>query len=289
MIGYFRNVVRTYGRRGAAVSDAALGSRGQRARIDVQESSDVVSTLLVAKAVLQRPIVVMVPISRLRDGIGRSFGSNHPFLRALSEDADGLEPASLSEYYSRCICRTATEVLDLSEAVAPGLRGLPAAAFVMPWHRIDPIAIAERRDRLIRDAGRRHGIELSIADGQNLFGPVSEQKLRLEYKRLTMLRRSMAKLGYRRGDGWDGDISGELLVDSDGCWCIRIRWGLHRAAVAAHLGRDDLPIRFENPPVVGTSAALWPQVRAGRLKVDGALAVLDRFIKGEAPMACCYR
>ncbi|WP_290651123.1 hypothetical protein [Aquisalimonas sp.] len=193
----------------------------------------------------------------------------------------------LEAYYRQCQPASAAEVLGLPEDQAPGLSGLHAHAYTMPWWAGRPDL--QKRALWRKREAAQYGYQLSITDGNKNYGPVSLENGELEILRLTRLYQSMSLHGYQRHDGVDGDVKGMLLTDAGGNWCVSTRSGQHRVAVAAALGLESIPVRINHAPVKREELLYWPQVAEGRISPDGALVVFDRTMRGDPPPACDFR
>jgi len=87
----------------------------------------------------------------------------------------------------------------------------------------------------------QHGRLLRLRDGIGHFGPVSDKFGEMEVERPRRPWQSIRNEGYLRQGGPDGDVKGQLLTDSLGEWCVLVRSGKHRVAIAAALGYDAIP------------------------------------------------
>jgi hypothetical protein len=122
------------------------------------------------------------------------------------------------------------------------------------------------------------GVLLDSCDGQCLI----EMKPDNEARHLQKLCISMQSSGFVRHDGPHGDVEGWVLVRADGAYCVQIRGGQHRAAVASALGFVSIPVRISHAAIKYEMADYWPQVRAGRMSKSGAQSVFDRVLEGKA-------
>lgn len=234
-----------------------------------------------------RGVVLDIPLERCRNSLGTAFGEQEPYVATLRRDATRrYEGSLLEQFYAGCQPRTAAEALGLSADEAPGLAALPAPAFTMPWRNESPEAMLRRRSEWLRQEAAALGLTLSLEDGYNHFGPVTATKGRLEMERLRRVEISVRRSGFQRHDGREGDVTGVLLMQRDGFWCVEIRAGQHRTAVAAALGLTSIPVRFLGPPVKREDVDYWPQVVAGRITRDGAWRVFDRVMRGDPPPSC---
>ena len=235
-------------------------------------------------APLDRGYLLDVPVGRLRSSLGiRLFGGHHPYMVAAAAATETEQRDHLRDAYSRFQPRTAADVLGVTAAQAPAFADAVPLGFLMPWELGDPETRVRERTAWYEQEARDFGEALTIAEGANLFGPVSEAKLTLELHRLSALRASIAEAGYHRHDGDDGDVEGWMLTTHEGAWRVVVSRGQHRAASVAALGLPTLPVRITHQPIKRDDAPYWPQVQAGRITTEGARAVFDRVMRGDPP------
>ena len=82
-----------------------------------------------------------------------------------------------------------------------------------------------------------HGLSL-VCHGHQAYGPVSNDKVRLEAKRLTKVLESIKKVGYDINYGLP---RGYFLIDIDGSWIFHVVGGKHRMAALIYLGWKNIP------------------------------------------------
>ena len=208
----------------------------------------------------------------------------HPFIMAAKK---GLEyqsfggaraavTASLADFYASYQPGSLHEVFWEPVDRAEKLSDYPAWSVMMPWQGGDHIdSWMQKVSETVRKEGRRGKGRLTIADGWSWSGPVSPEKLSLEAKRLTRTLWAIKKRGYRRHDGFDGDIRAIVLVDSGEDWVWQSYAGQHRAAVLSALGVEQIPVRLSGLVRVNDVLA-WPQVTNGLYTADQALHIFNR-------------
>lgn len=122
---------------------------------------------------------------------------------------------------------------------------------------------------------------ITIKDGFTYFGPVSDEKVKVEALRYYNLIQSLCDKGYNRSDHFEGDICGEIIINKNGEW----RWlagpGQHRAVVLSSLDYQNIPVRvlrlvFEN------EVDIWPNVTSGLYTKKGALKLFHTIFQGNA-------
>lgn len=236
---------------------------------------------------LFRSLLVEVPLARCRSSLGVAPDERHAFVSTLIDGVPNTyEGSKLECYYRHCRPSTAAEVLGISPSDAPGFSQISPLSYLMPWYGGQPLEILARREIRMVEEAAEFGFDLANSDGLTHFGPVSPEKGALEIRRLGKLYRSMKEQGFIRSDAERGDVSGALLTDSTGAWCVYVGYGQHRIAVAAALGLKFIPIRIGSPAVKREEVMYWHQVLEKRITPDGALAVFDRVMSGEPPPSC---
>ena len=187
--------------------------------------------------------------------------SSHPFVAALSEGIGALE-----SFYSQCSPGSLCEYHGVQDASE---KDWLVPAWEVPW--------IQRVARLPPPGecglGPEHGV--------SFYGPVSPDKLALEYRRLVELRAAIQNGGYQ--PGLYGDIDGYFMLDQQGQYRFFVRGGKHRAAVLAHLGWTHVPVVFKRewPRVVRLrDSSEWPLVHDGTLAEPAARAVFSSYFSG---------
>lgn len=252
---------------------------------------DIPDRLLDATRHLGRSLLADVPLRACREAVGIGFDGHHPVVEAarLLEHDRAEARDALADFYHAFQPATAADVLGVPAKEAPTFARHPPLGYILPWEPGTPEdRLAGRTAWFVGEAAREN-VRLTIQDGANAFGPVSSEKLDLEFLRIQKVYESIRDRGYVRDDSEDGDVYGWLLTQNDGTWCVVLDRGLHRAAAAMALGYDSLPVRFKHAPVRREGLHYWPQVRAGHITPDGARATFDRVMAGEPPRGCAYR
>jgi hypothetical protein len=233
---------------------------------------------------------------RMRDvrgffGLALMTREMHPFFwamsRALDEDDEEtrrqIVEATLADYYAAVRPCSALEVMDLEEADAPGLVGIPAFSFIMPWSPRDVDELTKARARSVRFEGIQNGRFSDIGHGLTAFGPVTPEKLALEVHRICTLLSSVRRRGFSPAF-FEGPLKVTGLRRGD-----TYRWstesGQHRFAMAGAVGLESVPAR-----VVGIvrreDARYWPQVANGTFTAAGAEKVFDRIYDARPAKVC---
>jgi hypothetical protein len=236
----------------------ATSAKSRRARAPVRATPDMGPREL--KYLLDDPVMV-VPMERMRYPFAQRFTyEEHHFLRYY---VDGID--ALRRFYE---LHRPTSVFEAYRLPTP--EGVEAPPFGPPWFK------CARTHRGEGGLGPEHG--------DQSCGPVSEQKLWLEARRLDAVLDSIDRYGFR--PDLRGYPQGYFLVREDGDWVFVIRGGVHRVAALAHRSFQDLEVRFipHHPRTVDErDATAWPMVREALLTRDAALAIFRQFFQPRIP------
>lgn len=239
-----------------------------------------------------KPVLVEVPVGKLRGlgpmGFRLLVGESHPFIETAQSILEGVckkyRGSKLEEYYQLCQPQNVGEALGINPNQDPVFLFEPYA-FVLPWsgkpNKQQLKIVWNRADR----ENRQHGSSVRGKEGFQLFGPVSDAKGELEFKRIKEVSLSIKDKGYLRNNGPNGDIEGRLLVSS-GKFVVLISGGQHRAAAAVANGYDKLPVRLgsKNPTIINPKYIQnWPGVKSGVYTARSAHAVFNRIMEGTQP------
>lgn len=215
----------------------------------------------------------------------------HPFVKALEAcrgEADAQAARTVIEdtlrtYYEQVQPGSAVEALGVTDDEAPGLRGMPASVYLLPWSGQTIDQESDRFRRIAKHEGLENGAVVSLSDGLTTFGPVTRAKLSLEVGRLSGLVTSTTARGFTRLAPRSPLEVAAIRSGNQYKWLINT--GQHRFATAAALAIKSLPavvtqvIRREDAPY-------WPQVVSGVFTEAGALSVFDRIFSGTPAPVC---
>lgn len=238
------------------------------------------------------PILFDVPLERCR-GLGLmafscSKDSAHPYIRTLQDYLSGnvtvYSDSALKTYYMNFQPKIGSELLGLSPT-GNKLFLKPVLWFSEPW-----IASPSRREekskiRIMRNESSEHGLSERSGGEWNHFGPVSDDRGELEFRRLISVLVSIKAAGYVRANGSDGDVCGEILV-RDNDYRIKIIRGQHRICALAASGYAKAPVRIVANKwgvLRREDAKYWPAVRSGAFSLAQAREVFDRIFEGRQP------
>lgn len=188
--------------------------------------------------------------------------------------------ALLRRYYQNVRPANALDVMGLTASDAPGLCSARPIADPFPWEASDP-QLRERYVGGFLDKDAREFGAQAIPQGHTYFGPVSEEKIRMEALRITSLCRSIERDGFVAAANGDIDIWAIALRNEAGEYRWILQGGQHRAAVAFAMGIRDITVAVRYV-VRREDAAHWQNVRGGMFSQNGALKLFDRIFHGAA-------
>jgi hypothetical protein len=237
----------------------ALEAREGSSRKRYPEAMEVPALNPKGLAYLTGDPVFSVPMERVRYPDGRFYThEEHHFMMYYRGGVDALrrfyaehQPVNMFEYHF---------------LKAPGGKDVPKCG--APWFRDCRLELSKGEEGL----GLEHG--------DQAHGPVTEQKLMLEARRLDRVLESIKEHGFRPEMG--GYVRGFFMLRTDGRWVFTIRGGFHRTAAQAHLGYKAIDVQFYNsyPRFVEEADCLeWPMVKSGQVSQDEALALFSQFFR----------
>lgn len=237
----------------------------------------------------ERPVLIEVSLARGRGlgGCELTERGAHPWVCAIREARSSNRPRSvirevLDDYYRAVQPSSAAEWLDLEDGAVPALEDQPPWARVWPWEGRDIETRRNKAEAAASVEGEQFGRNLTIEDGWNNFGPVSDRLLEMETDRLFELMQSIRRYGYRRKDRPGGDIDVAVLWNDEDQWGFKTTGGAHRAAVLAGLGYEQIPVRITRM-VRRKDVDIWPNVSSGLYSREQAVALFDRILEGQRP------
>ena len=240
---------------------------------------------------LPEPVVVNVPMKRLRQRYWFSLTEEmNPFVATLARYRDqeyiSYAGSSLEDYFRLFSPNDIIEAIGLKPSEAPDFAGVDALGYCLPWKNGSPESKIKLRERVIREEALKFGVKISGEDGWPDFGPVSQRLGQLEMDMLISVYESIKVEGYRRHSGRDGDLRGQIFIDSELNWCVNVWWGNHRLASVAALGYEAIPVRFETMPIRDSEVSRWPQVMNRNIEREAALRIFRRVLSATPPPAC---
>ncbi|MEX0928735.1 MAG: hypothetical protein WD266_04125 [Balneolales bacterium] len=214
--------------------------------------------------------VFSIPVSRLRYFGGLAFFyDQHHFMQYYKEG-----PAALVRYYKR---HQPGNIFEKHFLPTPANRHLPHKGisgnpwlFGVPW-------------LYTHDTGTYNGGEKGLGPehGIQAYGPVTNEKIMLETRRLSDVLKSIKKTGFKP-DVLGGYPRGYFLMDLKGRWSFLLDAGLHRVAALVHLGYRRIPVQFQTafPRVIKQAESRqWPMVKKRYLSEKEAVDIFMQYLK----------
>jgi hypothetical protein len=237
----------------------------------------------------KKPFIINVPLTRCCSWLGFNLVNQlHPYVRTavayLHNNKITYENSPLRQYYDYFQPDNASTVLGLVPGTSEFFEKSPPSWRIYPWNPNQPEKVAAAKRKITREENSARGLSLDADHGYTVFGPVSNEKGKLEFSTLVNLVNSISKSGYIRTNRPDGDI--QAIVAFDMCDNVRyfISKGHHRVAVLAALGHETIPIRVSRNLVVRQNEAnKWPHVRDGLFSPEQAIEVFERVFNGQPP------
>lgn len=239
-----------------------------------------------------QPVLLDIPVSRLRGFGSAAFpctqDGGHPFIDTLLEYRsgviDGPAASALARFYRAWQPKNAAEYLGVKTGGCHEelLRLKPVEA-IFPWWNILP---RKKREGFRREVSLSHGAKYrdSLNNDWNFCGPVDDDFLEREFRRLVSVYENVRK-SYYRDARFDGDITGMLMLNGSD-WRVQVRSGHHRISALVARGDHSVPVRlfFKVPPIVRREDfGFWPHVVNGKIGGDEALRIFDRIFDGIPP------
>ena len=89
------------------------------------------------------------------------------------------------------------------------------------------------------------GKSLESSEGDSMFGPTSDAKIKVELDRLIKVYESIKKNNYFVDGTGRNNIGVVVMVDNDDDWRVHIASGHHRAAALGALGKNIFQFNLE--------------------------------------------
>jgi hypothetical protein len=186
----------------------------------------------------------------------------------------------LRQFYKEVVFKDALEVLSMNESNAPGLRGIPSWAAVVPWSMSTPKLNVLNMKNAIEAENARIEKGILVEEGSGFWGPVTEKKFSIEVRRLITLINSVIKHGYIRHDGPDGDIPVTVMVKNNGQWALKLNAGMHRTAVFSALYNEEKVVVRITAVCHESDVDAWPNVQNRSFLRETALNFFSRNVDG---------
>ncbi len=225
----------------------------------------------------QNGIVIDVELDKGRSLPCFSFAkhSNHPFVIAsryanLNEDKIFY---ILNNFYNLVKPFGALDVFGITNSKSIA-KNYPYWAIVMPWDTENQQEWFEIIKKSVLSENVKMGQKIGVEKGWSWLGPASDEKIRIESKRLLNVLKSIQGNGYIRNDNIDGDIKVNILVKNTNEWVWQSITGQHRASVVSFLNYETVPVRVMRV-IRREDAQYWPNVQNGLYTINEGLHIFD--------------
>lgn len=224
-------------------------------------------------------IAFEVPLEKCQSLLHSSYHlkGNHPFVETLLQYRVNPElrydTSLLKTFYSTFQPATVLAAFvspkERQRFITSPLNTMPTDSYhpFFPW------------DAQIRTAKGEGGLDAS--HGHQSFGPVSQVKGEMEFRRLTDVYESIKAKGYIPQSEEDGDIRGFFLRTDDDYRFV-VRQGLHRTPALSVLGYPSIRAKFfKGLPraIFLRDSAHWPQVESGLMSQELAEYIFMQFFR----------
>lgn len=230
-------------------------------------------------------ILINIPVSRCRTQIWNTLEKEKsPFVNTIisyqKNRSTNYSTSPLKQYYETYLPESAGEVLRLNGNEK--LSRIPPFGYILPWDNQNFDQAIKIREKVALYENKKEGSHLDITAGHTDFGPVSEQKGEIEFKRLIRVTEQIQELGYKENPYLeDGGIRGYFLIGTGNEWCFNIKSGKHRAYALAALGYHSIPVIIDSDllSVIRTiDIDFWPQVRSSIFSAAEALRLAKNIL-----------
>lgn len=241
-----------------------------------------------------RPVLFTVPMRRILTFGHTAFPADregpNPFIRTLMAYDQGkcnsYDNSPLRRFYSSYKPESAQALLGVKSPSFPAFHTLPPSAAPKPWSDDNPFELGLRREKELKQENGEHSSPLKDLFGDPFFGPVSDDKGALEFKRLIKVHNSIRLHGFRTNPHGIDNITVTALI-SDDDWRVMISHsGQHRIASLSASGHEEAVVQLQ--PSLGLGGVIfrrhsgeWPTVVSQYFTNEEALAIFDRIFWGQ--------
>ena len=234
----------------------------------------------------KREVVFRCPIEQVvsSNSFNHSAEGWHPFSATLveylaNEDLSGYRGSLLEKFYSSFVPERVGNAVAGWDHVIDSFQDLPAYAILPPWNPSTPEQAVESVESWTSQDNAEHGApSLTVADGCNYHGPVSDEKGKLEYRRLCNVCESIAHNGYDRSC----PVRVNVLRRNEEYRFIAVS-GHHRIAAVRALGMKYIPAKLRFNAVIDIrEASYWPQVSRGVWPENAAISYFHHLFDFDA-------
>jgi hypothetical protein len=211
----------------------------------------------------------------VQNGLSYSSDGWHPFVAALQEygagKSVGYKGSTLEQFYEKHRPAHAGEAIAGFEHYPNAYANYPPVVYrLAPWQSGTPEQSQRQSRKRTKADNAEHGATnmLMQSDGHPFYGPVSDRKGELEYRRLTEIFSRFRMKGFDRAHGHVGVA---LMKRETDFRFLLHGAGNHRTPAMAALKKSTIPAIFtvppgykNRPPIIDIELAQhWPQVRGG--------------------------
>ncbi|MCH7396518.1 hypothetical protein MM236_00900 [Belliella sp. DSM 107340] len=179
---------------------------------------------------------------------------------------------SFKEYYSKCQFENVADRIGITPY--KDWHFLSPWYYVEPWEAVSPESAFERNFNMMVNETKKYGFEnYKIDFGHKSFGPLVDELVELELKRLVGIYNSIKKYGLIENSKL---IKGKIFVANDQVK-VRPGDGWHRVFGCLSNSFNRVPMKFNklNSIVRREDVRYWPSVNAGLYSKNEALMVFD--------------
>lgn len=199
-------------------------------------------------------VKLIVPRKKCRWSAGFKLSSKvHPFVATMKSG----DITYLKKFYENYKPDNVWEMYFLSSKK-------PSSLISFPWKKTKSRSELKEEDGLPED------------EGCQWFGPVSTEKVAVEYRRCMNCYQSIKKEGYFP-EKYGGYPRGHFLIGEDD-FCFQVEGGQHRIAALAALNWNRIEVMSMNRPfqlVRRSEVDKWPGVKEGYISREEALTIFD--------------
>ena len=244
------------------------------------------------KRSVNRPVIINCPIELLRGhppiGFKMSAEAGHPHILEALAYINSWSKTPLKDYYRNVQPLRASDLMGINSVNNNSkILQYSVQEAVRPWRSVPGIQTSKNRKKWLKDDiierdGSNHQLAKEAQGYWFMSGPVPQDWIEFERKRIEDIVDSIQKHGYQWNHSWDSLIQTELLV-GDVESCLLILKGQHRAVAMAALDFNKIPILVKPKIVRRNEVGDWPAVVAKSMTKHEALQVFDRIISGNVP------
>ena len=206
------------------------------------------SLLEVISNVGKSNILVDIPIAKFRmslDGGISPLSDKNPWKLKVKTNNTICESsfASFKDFYNTTKTGNAHTFFKLKPDSSSILNGYQALEVPFPWLFVNSKTYGQFHKSNIINEFKSYGFDGTSFPGWAGYGSLTNEKLKLEWRRLTDTYESIRNNGYNRNEGVDGDIMGYFIIKDDK-WLFWVTQGGHRLMALESLCHKMIPVRI---------------------------------------------